>query len=97
MISGYSGTVSAAVNLCSIVRHASGHVSRLTALFWEKNAARRQGKGTSGQAGKTSERQVPGLDLEFTLRSRIRKTQLAGLSCQANTGDAVPHDKEEHP
>ena len=38
-----------------------------------------------------------GLDLEFTLRSRIRKTQLAGLSCQANTGDAVPRDKEEHP
>ena len=38
-----------------------------------------------------------GLDLEFTLRSRIMETQLAGLSCQANTGDAVPHDKEEHP
>ena len=38
-----------------------------------------------------------GLDLEFTLRSRIMETQLAGLSCQANTGDAVPRDKEEHP
>ena len=75
-----------------------GMCQDLQHLFREKNAACPPWeKGASGQAGKTTGKRGAGLDLEFTLRSRIVETQLAGLSCQANTGDAVPHDKEEHP